>query len=73
MEPLLTVKDVAALLNVCEMSIYREAKAGTLPHIRIGRSIRFSKDALDAYIKSQATAPAAATAKPAKRGPVIKL
>ena len=73
MEPLMTVKDAAKFLNVCEMTVYREAKAGTLPHLRIGRSIRFSKEALDAYIENQATAPKAEHDKPAPRGTGIRL
>ena len=73
MDSLLTVKDAAKFLNVCEMTVYREAKAGTLPHVRIGRSIRFSKDALDAYIENQATVPMTEPAKPVSTGPVTRL
>ena len=73
MEPLLTVKDAAKFLNVSAMSIYREVNAGTLPHVRIGRSIRFSKEALDAYIENQVTAPKTEPAKPAPHGTGIRL
>jgi excisionase family DNA binding protein len=73
MNPLMTVKDAASFLNVSPMTIYREVNAGTLPHVRIGRSIRFSKEALDAYILNPPTETPVETAKPTTRGPVIRL
>ena len=73
MNPLMTAKEAAAFLNVCPATIYREASAGTLPHVRIGRSIRFSKDALDAYINSQATVSIVPQTTTVVRAPVTRL
>jgi excisionase family DNA binding protein len=39
-EKLLTVRDVAALLGVCRATVYSMAERGTLPHVRIGGSVR---------------------------------
>ena len=70
MTPLLNVKEAAQLLNVTEATVYRLAKAGTLPHSRVGRSIRFSSESLEEYIKT----PAPVAPKPTtQRCPVIRL
>ena len=57
---LLTVKEAAAFLKLSPDTIYRATKAGTLPHVRIGRSIRLSREALEDVLKnpeSQHTTP----------------
>lgn len=48
---LLTVKEAAAFLKLSPDTIYRATKAGTLPHVRIGRSIRLSKKALEEFLE----------------------
>jgi excisionase family DNA binding protein len=70
MNPLLNVKEAAEFLNVAEATIYRLARVGTLPHTRIGRSIRFSTEMLEEYINSP-TAPAPEST--TKRRPSIRL
>lgn len=50
-EPLMSVKEAAQYLGVSDMTIYRAVKDGTLPHIKIRRTIRLSRDALDTYLK----------------------
>lgn len=72
MTPLLTVKDAAAYLNVSEVTIYRMIKSGTLPHMRVGRGIRFSQDALDEYISNPAPV-FAAPPTTVKHAPVTRL
>ena len=62
MEPLLTVKEVAAFLNVAPMTVYRAVKSGALAHVRVGGSIRITREALDAYV---------VTPEPRKREPEI--
>ena len=54
MRPLLSVREAARLLNVTESTVYRLTKVGSLPHLRVGRSIRFSEEILDEYIKNPA-------------------
>ena len=52
MKPLLSVREAARLLNVTESTVYRLTKVGSLPHLRVGRSIRFSEEILDEYIRN---------------------
>jgi len=47
----LTVQDVAKELRVARMTVYRRIHEGTLPAIRVGRSLRVSEEALDAYVR----------------------
>ena len=54
MEPLLTVKDVAAFLKVNPMTVYRAIETGELAHVRVGRSIRVTQEALNDYLKRPA-------------------
>jgi excisionase family DNA binding protein len=39
-QPLLTVKEVAARLRVCRATVYELCKGGRLGHVRVGNSIR---------------------------------
>ena len=59
----MTVSEVAAYLRVNPQTVYRKAKAGELPAVRIGRAIRFRRDELESWLKS----PAAATASEVSR------
>ena len=47
----MTVSEVARYLRVNPQTVYRKAKAGELPALRIGRAIRFRKEELDASLK----------------------
>ncbi|MBI3890009.1 MAG: helix-turn-helix domain-containing protein [Candidatus Wallbacteria bacterium] len=53
---LLTVKELMALLRVKRSTLYALREQG-LPAIRIGRSIRFDRDEVVAWVKSQRLAP----------------
>lgn len=58
-EPAMTVRDVAAFLNVDEKTIYRLAQKGDLPGFKVLGSWRFQKPDLEAWIaerKDQAAA-----------------
>ena len=46
----LTVKEVARLLGINKNSIYGAIARGELPHIRIGRSIRVPRAALERFL-----------------------
>lgn len=50
----LTVTEVAAELRVSRMTIYRMLEAGDLPGVRIGRSLRVSREGLSAYLAAHA-------------------
>jgi excisionase family DNA binding protein len=47
---LLNVAEVAGVLRVSNMTIYRLIKAGELPAIRIGKSFRIKQHDLTAYL-----------------------
>jgi excisionase family DNA binding protein len=49
---LMTADDVAALLRVSRPWIYSEARAGRLPHVRLGRHVRFRSEAVEAWIEA---------------------
>jgi excisionase family DNA binding protein len=48
----LTVQEVADLLRVSTMTVYRLIKAGDLPAVRVGRSFRVSEEDVDAFLAS---------------------
>ena len=47
---LLTVAEVAGVLRVSNMTVYRLIKAGELPALRIGKNYRIRRDDLDEYL-----------------------
>ena len=47
----MTVHDLAAYLKMSDAKIYRMARAGELPVIRIGKTWRFKKDLVDTWLK----------------------
>ena len=51
----LTVAEVAAIVRVSTMTVYRLIKAGALPAIRVGKSYRLREDDVDAYLARQYT------------------
>ena len=50
MEQLLTASEVAHMLRVSTMTIYRLLRAGELRAVRIGRSYRFRESDILAYL-----------------------
>jgi excisionase family DNA binding protein len=50
---LLEVDDVANFLGMRTDWVYREVRAGRLPHIRLGRAVRFRRESIEAWIQSQ--------------------
>ena len=51
----MTVSEVAEYLRVNPQTVYRKAKAGAMPALRIGRAIRFRKTELDDWLKGTTT------------------
>jgi excisionase family DNA binding protein len=47
---LLTVAEVAGVLRVSAMTVYRLIRSGDLPALRIGKSYRIRQGALDQYL-----------------------
>lgn len=63
--PLLDSVQAAAILNVPRSWIAAEARAGRIPHVRLGRYVRFNRDDLIAWCEGRAVGP-----RPKRRMPV---
>ena len=51
----MTVAEVAELMRVSTMTVYRLIKAGDLPAVRFGRSYRIEEADVDAYLAGRYT------------------
>lgn len=60
-DELLTADEVAAMLRVTRAWVYSETRRGAMPHVRLGRYVRFRRDALEAWVREieQSARPAA--------------
>lgn len=47
----LSVADVAARMQVSKMTVYRLVHSGELPAVRVGRSFRVSREAVEEYLR----------------------
>lgn len=47
----LTVAEVAAMMRVSKMTVYRLVHAGTLPAVQVGRSYRVPEQAVHDYLR----------------------
>jgi excisionase family DNA binding protein len=47
----LTVAEVASVMRVSKMTVYRLVHAGTLPAVRVGRSFRVPEQAVHDYLE----------------------
>jgi excisionase family DNA binding protein len=47
----LTVAEVAAIMRVSKMTVYRLVHAGELPAVRVGRSFRVPQQAVHDYLR----------------------
>jgi excisionase family DNA binding protein len=47
----LTVAEVAAMMRVSKMTVYRLVHGGELPAVRVGRSFRVAEHDVDEYLK----------------------
>ncbi len=48
--PLLTADEVASLLRVTTAWVYAQTRADQIPHVRLGRYVRFRQDAIEQWI-----------------------
>ncbi len=48
---LLTVAEVAAILRLSKMTVYRMVNSGALPALKVGRSVRVPASAVDEYLR----------------------
>lgn len=49
--PLLIAAEVAELLRVTQAWVYAETRAGRLPHVRLGRYVRYRRGAITAWLE----------------------
>jgi excisionase family DNA binding protein len=47
----LTVAEVATVMRVSKMTVYRLVHAGTLPAVQVGRSFRIPEQAVQDYLR----------------------
>lgn len=47
----LTVAEVAAMMRVSKMTVYRLVHSGELPAVRVGRSFRVPENEVDEYLR----------------------
>jgi len=52
---ILDVADAARLLQVCPATLYRLTRSEKLPHVKLGRLLRFSKRSLLLWIEKKTT------------------
>ena len=50
-----TVAEVATVLRVSNMTVYRLVQSGALPAVRVGRSYRIREEDVDRYLAGQYT------------------
>ena len=48
----LTVAEVASIMRVSKMTVYRLVHAGDLPAVRVGRSFRVPEDEVHTYLRT---------------------
>lgn len=51
MSKLLEADDVAKTLGMSRDWVYAEVRAGRIPHVRLGRYVRFREEAIDDWIR----------------------
>jgi excisionase family DNA binding protein len=61
--PLLDARQAASILNVPSSWIAAEARAGRIPHVRLGRYVRFNSDELMRWCEGRSVGP-----RPRRRG-----
>ncbi len=55
--PLLDAKGAAELLNVPDTWISAQARAGRIPHVKLGHYVRFDRDDLLAWLDQRSAGP----------------
>ena len=51
----LSISDVAEILNITPATVRRHIKTNDLPHIKVGRLVRIPKDSLFGYLHGDPT------------------
>lgn len=56
---LLVADEVAELLQVTPAWVYAQTRANRLPHVRLGRYVRYRRDAIDVWLVAAERGPGA--------------
>ncbi len=51
MQEIMTVKQLAGYLQLNELTIYKRARLGEIPAVKVGRALRFKKDIIDKWLE----------------------
>jgi excisionase family DNA binding protein len=60
-DKLLTAGEVADLIRVTRAWVYAETRRNAIPHLRLGRYVRYRRSAIEAWIQAVERGPGAAT------------
>ncbi len=47
----MTAEQLAKYLQLDEQTVYRKARSGEIPAVRIGKSLRFKKEVIDGWLR----------------------
>jgi len=50
---LLTADDIAEMLGMSKDWIYEQVRANRIPHVRLGRYVRFRQEAIEEWLRSR--------------------
>lgn len=50
-QEVMTTEQLAKYLQLDEQTIYRKARAGQIPAVHIGKTLRFKKDIIDGWLR----------------------
>jgi excisionase family DNA binding protein len=58
-EPLLTADEVASFMRVTRSWVYAETRRDALPHVRLGRYVRYRRSAIERWLDESQRGPRA--------------
>lgn len=50
-QEVMTAEQLAKYLQLDEQTVYRKARAGQIPAVHIGKTLRFKKDVIDGWLR----------------------
>ena len=62
-DKLLTADDVADLMRVTRAWVYAETRRNAIPHLRLGRYVRYRRGAIEAWMRTVERGPGSPTAR----------
>lgn len=71
-DELLTAEEVAVLLRVTPAWVYPQTRSNRIPHLRLGRYVRYRRQSLKDWMDQVELEPGSPPAPPASRGRVVR-